>query len=163
MASVGPCQVYVKGVLGICCFSKDKSEAHWKPELSDSGSQWNVQTSRSEHDCKRQTVHKMDTFQRMVKRTARNIFWEFMCLFLRALRAGISRLFWWRWIISSSSDRRGRGSASPAGILLSCTLTKSAVCPDVPWFLTERTLLQLDAPNAQQQGRKRAVLVILNW
>lgn len=56
---------------------------------------------------------------------------------LWAQRAGISRLLWWRWIISCSSDRWG--SVSPEGILLSCSLTKSAVCPDLPLLLRRQT------------------------
>lgn len=52
------------------------------------------------------------------------------------LRAGISRLYWCRWIIISLSDRCG--SVSPAGILLSCSLTNSALC--VLTCLLEQTL-----------------------
>lgn len=114
-----------------------------------------------------ETVHKVDAFQQTVKWQHKSPFnsekhiLKHASQLLHDLRAGISRLFWWRWIISCSSDRWG--SVSLAGIMLSCSLTKSAVCPDLPPLLTEQTLLQLDAPNAQQQVRKRAVLVILNW
>lgn len=46
----------------------------------------------------------------------------------------------------------GGGVAAQQALMLSCSLTNSGLCPDVPPLLTEQTLLQSDTPDAEKES-----------
>lgn len=45
----------------------------------------------------------------------------------------------------------GGGVSVQRALLLSCSLTKSDLCPDLPPLLTEQMLVQLDTPDAERE------------